>query len=233
MFWYKSITRPSDYRAILYKGNTWSTGFCFLRDSSKESFYVLVNDQIYGRVYLAHPVFQLNIWYHLALVYSADDKITFYINGEKYSSHDASIMKWDTVALVMGKDNSIIDEVRIYNRALSEWEIKLHYFIDTIWKRTIRYSIRKIAKLVARTIPYRDEYLVYSTGTSGISFTIDFYCSSKSELDSLIYGYRNRLPVVYIDEHGRHYKCMITDLSIEEISVNYYRGTLKLQEVHQ
>ncbi len=127
MFWYKSITRPPSYRDILCKGGWTITGFSFLRDYYSEAFYVLVNDQKYGRVYLAHPSIKLDIWYHLALVYDSNNNMMFYLNDEKCSVHNASTMKWDTRAVVMGKDNSIIDEIRIYNRALSEEEVKQIY----------------------------------------------------------------------------------------------------------
>jgi hypothetical protein len=87
-------------------------------------------------------VLTLNAWNHVVGVFSgvAGDAVTLdnakiYINGISKGTHTGGIWDPQTLSVVnIGREvadvfhfNGLIDEVRIYNRALSEEEIRYHY----------------------------------------------------------------------------------------------------------
>ncbi len=82
-----------------------------------------------------------NTWYHLVATYDGSS-VKFYVNGQFQNSADKSdLIDTSTGNLYIGdyggslgssayNFKGIIDEVRIYNRALSEEEIKAHYLAN-------------------------------------------------------------------------------------------------------
>jgi hypothetical protein len=91
----------------------------------------------------------LNSWYHIAVVWQANKVPTFYINGQQVSTTDTAIISsiYNNVGvpLLIGKSqyatgrefNGTIDEVKIWNRALSAGEILNEY---TSIQSTINYA---------------------------------------------------------------------------------------------
>jgi len=91
-------------------------------------------------IFTSAGLIKLHKWYHFAVVYDRDANGIVYINGENKKAVDITgsngsistdralrIGTWTpTQRLFNGK----IDEVRIYNRALSEDEIKMHYLSE-------------------------------------------------------------------------------------------------------
>jgi hypothetical protein len=73
-------------------------------------------------------------WYHFAGIFDGTNQ-DFYINGVKYPhTSTVSSMRTDTNPVLIGGStfnfNGLIDQVRIYNRALSQDEIALNYELD-------------------------------------------------------------------------------------------------------
>jgi len=77
-------------------------------------------------------VLQTNRWYHMVGTYDKyAKKLRIYINGElvgEKNTDGEAINTTGEVWINNKKFNGIIDEVRIYNRALSENEIKMLYY---------------------------------------------------------------------------------------------------------
>jgi len=129
----------SSYNEILRKGDRIGNNLLFTFDliSNKISFYIYSNgsqwDSIFGTTSL-----ELNKWYHVVGVYRSSDKFfAVYVNGTEDNSktstlsslyHDAYKYwispRYDRQFVDSICFNGIIDEVRIYDRALSEEEIQ-------------------------------------------------------------------------------------------------------------
>ena len=71
-------------------------------------------------------------WYHIAGTFDGTD-VKCYLNGVEKDTNQISAIKGGSSTLFIGQDgwnsifNGVIDEVKIYNRALSEEEIKADY----------------------------------------------------------------------------------------------------------
>ncbi len=76
-------------------------------------------------------------WYHLGLTFDVDGNISLYVNGEREESDNTTatpVKSTDPLGIgsytgdsASEPFNGTIDEVHIYNRALSPEEIKIHY----------------------------------------------------------------------------------------------------------
>ena len=82
--------------------------------------------------------FNLRQWYHLVLTYSfSNGKITLYLNGQKVAEQaETTPIVFPFETTYFGGDdsagcsiNGIIDEVGIYGRALSPYDVKAHYIM--------------------------------------------------------------------------------------------------------
>ena len=77
----------------------------------------------------------LNVWTHLVYTFSTADKGKFYVNGNLYNTTTNGIFVSSTAPLRIGMDSinnqywfkGLIDEPRIYNRALTAEEISQRY----------------------------------------------------------------------------------------------------------
>ena len=134
-FFYTHKDANNGHEIVIYQGKI---GFPILLGGTwYEGTYVPVTDYL-----------EPNKWYFLAGTYDGET-VKFYINGEFISqdtspSGDLSTINRD---LCIGQNdfintlvvNGTIDEVRIYNRALSENEIKMLYFnrIGAVPSKTI------------------------------------------------------------------------------------------------
>lgn len=88
----------------------------------------------YPAIFSTDPV-SPGIWYHIAAV-SCEDYTRLYINGvESISDEGAEIIDDEGIPFTIGKHadedgvffKGIIDEVKVYNRALSDTEVKASY----------------------------------------------------------------------------------------------------------
>lgn len=98
-----------------------------------------VNTDVSGRVYThSKTKLEYSKWYHFACTYDGS-KIEIYINGKLESTYagEGNIVYPASKNLYLGRSDyganylyGVIDETRIYNRALSESEIKLIYELE-------------------------------------------------------------------------------------------------------
>jgi len=82
--------------------------------------WLLINKQ-----YIIYP----NNWYHIVTTYN-NGSAKLYVNGAEVASGSGGAMVNATVPLTIGGTSyldGLIDEVRIYNRALSAEEVRYHY----------------------------------------------------------------------------------------------------------
>ncbi|MDN5201045.1 hypothetical protein QQ008_06725 [Fulvivirgaceae bacterium BMA10] len=146
---------------------------------------------------------KLNEWQHLAFVYSENREILFYINGELVGSTEASEMEYTHQSLLVGTNlwdeyyAGLMDDLKIWSRALSDEEIKKIY--DTtpedgtrdsaiwyiagillassiaffIYRKTRSDTVREIDTIANKHFPPQiDKAVLRRPGASGTSLTL-------------------------------------------------------------
>lgn len=133
--WVKAAANPPDDGQIISKAN--DSGGWQLKtspDTGVETFGARLAGSTIGRRY-SNTVRALNTWYHVASVYNATTQsLDLYVNGVldngTFSGPVPSSQILQNVNVNIGRRtggyyfNGLIDEVRIYNRALSQSEIQ-------------------------------------------------------------------------------------------------------------
>jgi len=112
-------------------GNDW-----FIRKEGANNYLTLrVYNSTGGLANVNGPVMSNDVWYHLVGVYDGAN-VSFYVNGALSSEAPLTgQISNNSVASAIGSHqfgssefiNGLIDEVRIYNRALSPEEVRYHY----------------------------------------------------------------------------------------------------------
>jgi hypothetical protein len=126
------------------------------------------------------PTIQVGRWYHVVLTY--DGTMKFYVDGTLYGSDTFTLVQDAVTPLQIGRSatygnyfSGIVDEVRIYNRALSEEEILSHYqqsLIVKVFPRT-EVSLISFDKIEAlRNISYD---LLKDVLQKGYNFRVEIY----------------------------------------------------------
>jgi hypothetical protein len=145
---------------IVFKKNTWSAwfeGYSLVKvtidngdGTSSDCFQFVVSrygDQV---VINSQTIAQRGVWYHIAATYDGNQSV-LYINGAAEASATAGFaLDYDTTPLFIGTTGTwapylnmfggIIDEVSLYNRALSAGEIAAIYNAGSAGKCLINYS---------------------------------------------------------------------------------------------
>jgi hypothetical protein len=129
-FKFKSDTTQV-YDPIVEKPDEGRVGYGLLinKDTNKLTFYLNTTDY-YGAE--AGPTVNPNVWYFACGSWDGSTAI-IYLNGENvYSRSHTGSLNLDTSSLFIGKwsshyFNGTIDEVKIFNKSLSESEIKAEY----------------------------------------------------------------------------------------------------------
>ena len=135
--WVKAAANPADDGQIIAKSDA-STGWQLKTspDTGPQTFAVAVSGAVGSRVQrYSTTVRSLNVWYHVAGVYNATaGTLDIYVNGVRdngvLSGTVPASQVNSTVNVNIGRRsgglnfNGIIDDVRIYNRALSQQEIQ-------------------------------------------------------------------------------------------------------------
>jgi len=130
----RGATAGDDAFISYYKDNSNRSPF-FIRDTDGKAYFEIivggVNHQIYSDSALSQDT-----WYHVAVTFGSGG-MKMYINGVQQADTDSTTLGWDditpSVSNQIGTHNlsayflGLIDEVRIYNRALSAEEIRYHY----------------------------------------------------------------------------------------------------------
>ena len=136
--WVKAAANPADDGQIIAKSDNAGSGWQFKTspDTGPHTFGVAVSGSSSSKAQrYSTTVRSLNVWYHVAGVYNAATRtLDTYVNGvldngTLMGTVPASQVN-STVNVNIGRRtggfyfNGIIDEVRIYNRALSQAEIQ-------------------------------------------------------------------------------------------------------------
>jgi chitodextrinase len=126
--WVNPAVKPPNWQSIIDKDvdNYYlMAGSALASPASGGTFSVGVNQNVFGRSSLA-----ANTWVHLAATYDGT-AVRLYVNGVLVSSQaQTGAIVASTKAIHIGADfygeyfNGVIDEARIYNRALSQAEIQ-------------------------------------------------------------------------------------------------------------
>lgn len=121
-----------NYPTVVSKsGTNWGYIFEFLTDTGQINFYLDGANPSWANV--ADTAVELEEWAHIVATYDGDT-VRYYFNGEPDGDYaavaNAILSNQDNVHIGMRKPGEphfftgIIDEVRIYNRALGEAEVK-------------------------------------------------------------------------------------------------------------
>jgi len=123
----KKWSSPSDANFVLYYfGNgTGPTGqIVFFANATQSGVYVWKTISEY------YPV-DLNTWHHVLLSYKSTEGGQLYINGNPVGIlRGGGDLITNNVNLYLGRLNGSLDEVMIFNRALTENEVKALYNLD-------------------------------------------------------------------------------------------------------
>ena len=163
------------------------------------------------------PDISLNTWMHIAATYSlSDDKIYYYLNGiQKGSVTPYGPIASSTLDLYIGRRNAgtawwfngSIDSVRIYNRALSEEEVKTHYY-DRLEQLKIKTNSNSTWSTEWNSTSDNQIHVPYADGEffSLLNFTVpDTVVQYHNGEPITIYNYPStvRLDVVAIVEYTK------------------------------
>lgn len=123
--WVYQTEKTGDYTGIVYKWSDYLLRTDNDAEGGKFSFFVNLDGSWEPRVWCFPP--ELNKWYHLVGVWNGK-KLTLWINGEKTEQDRAGTPTPGDQPLLIGQGFiGIIDELKIYNRALTADEVKAHF----------------------------------------------------------------------------------------------------------
>lgn len=148
-FWLKILDWNASYATFFQAGkdgNAWNNYiFGFLRNSTQSTCcFTISNGSSASNASYLTPSLELNTWYHIGLVYKSGHCL-IYINGDLYHDYSTSIVpNFEAITTIsVGKANSSyqshcsMNDLRIYNEALSPMQIKLisqglvaHYLLN-------------------------------------------------------------------------------------------------------
>ncbi len=132
--WVKTPTPMKDWQTIV-GGNGYSQLLRFNSTIGRIEFYTWNSDNITKRA-VSTTVCSPDTWYHVAGTYDKDagsNNLKLYINGILEDEETQTLSLKPMTSREIGRDsnhlyfNGTIDEVRIYDRALTAEEIKNHY----------------------------------------------------------------------------------------------------------
>ena len=127
--WIKPFSYPGAYGIILQYKDDEGTGRTIIAITSEGTFFTYFG----GKSLTTSAIAPLNEFTHAVLRYDGTT-LKFFVNGVPDAEDTRTVDEGKVGSLLIGTHkafkwwfNGIIDEVRIYNRALSEDEIKAHY----------------------------------------------------------------------------------------------------------
>jgi prepilin-type N-terminal cleavage/methylation domain-containing protein len=132
--WVKPTTNIDEYSTIVERGYG-NNGFDFVYRSSTTQIYLYIHTTGYGFGYTP----TIGQWNHMTVAADRDGYASFYLNGiwkqnTNISAQSSVNMGTDTL-YIGGLDGTVdsftglIDDIRIYNQALSSSEINQNYYI--------------------------------------------------------------------------------------------------------
>jgi hypothetical protein len=132
--WARATSWGSGVRSFLSSFQNYNAGWWFRQEAGTTPRWLYVQNG--GGIYMAGGNITKNEWAHLVVTYDGTT-VRFYANGdEKWTSTGTVPAPNTTGPLCMGGDPAIgeffdgnVDEVAIYNNALTVDQIKLHYAV--------------------------------------------------------------------------------------------------------
>jgi len=131
MAWAKmNVVRPTDYMRIVMHGDQYN--LCY--DVDYDNWAIIVKDEVgYFRAGWSYANFLAGVWYFFAATFK-DGTLSYYVNADLKDTTTGigTLIDLPALDLWVSTDevaparhfDGIIDEVRVYNRALSQSEIK-------------------------------------------------------------------------------------------------------------
>lgn len=138
--WFNTFSYYNGWAVIMGKSNIKKPS------SEQYSFYYNSNGDIYfNNEIIAKRRIDSNKWYHFTLSYK-DKQVNCYLNGKKIGSKEVKLgVVKNSLAIDIGRHipgatefyNGIIDDIRIYNRKMSENEIAMLFDFEAGTKQFI------------------------------------------------------------------------------------------------
>ena len=135
--WVKPFDSSHNMRVVSRSGTGNNMGYTLLVTPSTDSVTLWLNNGTWQELTVEN-VISTNKWWHIVATYDGNNR-KIYVNGEvKKTDGGIGTIKGGSSPFNIGRRyetttefyNGLIDEVRIYNRALSEGEIKYNYLMS-------------------------------------------------------------------------------------------------------
>ena len=149
--WIKPDAVDNEWSPVVESGGNLNsgTGYFFGYYTATNSFVFEVGDGSYDSVSVTLPVGR---WYHVVGTYSASGNLYLYVNGAQVGTHSHTVasISYDSNPFTIGKlayccatghhFDGQIDDVRIYNRALSATDVSALYQSGQVTRKSVSNS---------------------------------------------------------------------------------------------
>jgi hypothetical protein len=141
--WVKPIARVTDaisYHTIASKHTGWNFGLYLNYNTNPNKIHIIFQDSAGSHQTKDYEIPDYNEWYHAVGIFRDDGRVELFINGESQGTSSGILidaegsgtnMKSSPIRIGGTPANRystcIVDEVRVYNRALTEEEVKALY----------------------------------------------------------------------------------------------------------
>ncbi len=146
--WIKPDAVDNEWGPVVESGGNLNsgTGYFFGYYTASNSFIFEVGDGSYDSVSVLLPVGQ---WYHVVGTYSASGNLYLYVNGVQVGTHSHTVasISYDSNPFTIGKlayccatghhFDGQIDDVRVYNRALSAADVATLYRSGQVTRKSV------------------------------------------------------------------------------------------------
>jgi hypothetical protein len=173
------------YRHIIEKGWQNYGAFVLFQHRNLDVFVFEIRDSV-GQKSAYEAFTAINTWYHIVCTFKRNDKVTIYVNGKKGTEMptlDESLTLNSAINIAGSTNdfNGIIDEIRIYNRALSANEIKALYLLGPP-PLTKRVEVSEYRKDISRV---RNKIYVYGLADKSVPLDKDEWTESLTPADGV------------------------------------------------
>ncbi|MHA1288058.1 MAG: LamG domain-containing protein [Candidatus Thorarchaeota archaeon] len=189
----RGIVDKGGWHPVDYNGE-WSVSW-----TSANRFEVHFYTADLNQVFLRSPGYDPEKWYHVVVTWNGS-VLKLYVNGELVDSADLPSLNSLDYNINIGRTqrytryfHGIIDEVRIYSRALTEEEIKALYYSSQSVRREHVTSVMKV--LDSDIIPTIDN--AYDIGSSSLRWKNGYFAGTVYSGD---FEFKNKWRITEYDE---------------------------------